>query len=255
MADVRVLIIRAAGINCDEEMLHCWNLVGARPRAVHINRLAEHARVIREFQVVVIPGGFSYGDDVGAGVILAQRLSLELVDELRAHVERGGGVLGVCNGFQALVKAGLLPGEPWTGTVTVTHNDSGRFEARWVRLQVAADRCPFLAPGSTLRLPVEHGEGKVATTDAAVTADLFRAGCVALRYVDEEGRFDRYPANPNGSDSGIAGLCDVTGRVFGLMPHPDRCFDPQHRPDWTPSTLSDEPDGLTIFRNAMRCWR
>lgn len=255
MADVRVLVIRAAGINCDEEMVHCWNLVGAKPHTVHINRLAENVALLRECQIVVIPGGFSYGDDVGAGVILAQRLSLALIDALHAHVERGGGIFGVCNGFQALVKAGLLPGGPFAGQVTVTHNDSGRFEARWVRLQVVSDRCPFLTPGAVLRLPVEHGEGKVVTANDTVTEALARAGCVALRYVDADGRHDRYPANPNGSVDGIAGLCDQTGRIFGLMPHPDRHFDPQHRPDWSTTTLTGPPDGLTLFQNAVHFWQ
>ncbi len=255
MANVRVLVLRAAGINCDEEIAHCWRSVGAKPEVLHINRIAENPRQIRDFQIVTIPGGFSYGDDIGAGVILAQRLSLDLIDELREVVHRGGGILGVCNGFQVLVKAGLLPGGRFTNQVTVTYNDSGQFEARWVKLEVCTDRCPFLTPKSTLRLPVEHGEGKVVTTSDTVAQELSQSGYVAVRYVDEEGRHDRYPANPNGSVGGIAGLCDETGRIFGLMPHPDRHFSHQHRPDGRECSVEGTPDGLSVFMNAVRHWQ
>lgn len=254
MAEVRVLVLRAAGINCDEEIMHCWRLAGARPDLLHINQLVQQPQRIRDFQIVTIPGGFSYGDDVGAGVILAQQIMLDLVGAFREHVDRGGGLLGVCNGFQVLVKAGMLPGGPLKNKVTVTGNDVAKFEARWVRLEVCTTRCPFLTPGATLELPIEHAEGKVVTASDSVLREMEKHGQITLRYMDEAGRHDRYPANPSGSVGGIAGLCDETGRVFGLMPHPDRFFDRTHHPQWTSRTADKTPDGLTVFLNAVRHW-
>jgi len=250
-----VLVVRAAGINCDEEVMHCWRLAGAKPVLMHINRLAEKPSALDDVQIVTIPGGFSYGDDIAAGQILAQRILLGLEEPFRKLVDRGGGLLGICNGFQVLVKTGFLPGgDAGRDQVTVTYNDSARFEARWVRLEVCTDHCPFLTPGTHIELPVEHAEGKVVTASDAVTKKLIEARQVAVRYVDDEGRYGVYPANPNGSTAGIAGLCDPTGRIFGLMPHPDRHFDHTHHPQWARRKPESPPDGLTVFQNAVRHW-
>lgn len=255
MSDMRILVLRAAGINCEEEIMHCWRLAGAVPTLVHINELAVHPELLNETDIVTIPGGFSFGDDIAAGTILGQRIMSDLAGNLREFVERGGGILGVCNGFQTLVKAGLLPGGPRSRSqLTVTFNDSARFEARWVRLEVCTDRCPFLTPGATLELPVEHAEGRVVTESAELAQELLRDGFVALKYVDASGQSDVYPANPNGSVLGIAGLCDSTGRIFGLMPHPDRHFDHCQHPLWTRREPMGSPDGLTVFENAVRYW-
>jgi phosphoribosylformylglycinamidine synthase I len=255
MAGVRVLVIRAAGINCDEEIMHCWRLAGATPDLLHVNAMAADPRVLEGYAIVTIPGGFSYGDDITAGVILARRLQDDVPDVFRAFVDRGGGVLGVCNGFQVLVKMGLLPGgEFGRDQVTVTFNDSARFEARWVRMDVCTSRCPFLEKGNHLEMPVEHAEGKVVTATDAVTERLIQSDRVALQYIDADGQHDTYPANPNGSTAGIAGLCDATGRIFGLMPHPDRHFDHTQHPQWTRRKPSGPPDGLTVFQNAVRYW-
>lgn len=255
-ADVRVLVLRAAGINCDEEVMHAWRLAGASPTLVHVNALIENQAMLDRFAIVTIPGGFSYGDDIAAGAILAQRLALNLAEPIRRFVDGGGGILGICNGFQVLVKMGLLPGGD--GGVTVTFNDSARFEARWVRLEVCSDRCPFLSAGDAsrrfLEMPVEHAEGRVVTESEALANELLKRGHVAVRYVDADGRTDRYPENPNGSTGGIAGLCDPTGRVFGLMPHPDRHFDHMQHPQWTRREAAGSADGLTIFQNAVRHW-
>ena len=298
MDQVRVLVLRAAGINCDEEVMHAWRLAGAEPSLVHVNRLVEKPSMLDAHSIVTIPGGFSYGDDIAAGTILAQRVTLGLSEALRSFVDRGGGLLGICNGFQVLVKAGLLPGADFgPAQVTVTYNDSARFEARWVRLEVCTDHCPFLTKGGLggvlLEMPVEHAEGKVLTASDAVTRELAQRGRIAVRYVDETGRTDRYPANPNGSVAGIAGLCDETGRIFGLMPHPDRHLDHTQHPLWTsrknvewrmkndefrlansegvqdpelparyspfaiphsPFDIQNPPDGLTVFQNAVNHW-
>ena len=272
MPDVQVLVLRAAGINCDEEVMHCWRLAGANPVLVHVSRLVEGPSILEDVQIVTIPGGFSYGDDIAAGQILAQRILHDLADPLRKLVDRGGGLLGICNGFQVLVKTGLLPGgDAGRGQVTVTYNDSARFEARWVNLQVCTQHCPFLTPvpmdvsraegvlGGTARksyleMPVEHAEGKVVTSADTVTRRLEEHGLIALRYVDADGRHETYPANPNGSEAGIAGLCDPTGRILGLMPHPDRHFDHTHHPQWTRRKRQEIPDGLSVFRNAVTHW-
>ncbi|MFQ5415087.1 MAG: phosphoribosylformylglycinamidine synthase I [Phycisphaerae bacterium] len=274
MDSVRVLVLRAAGINCDEETMHAWRLAGAAPQLVHINRVVDTPSMIDDVDIVTIPGGFSYGDDIAAGVILAQRLMDGLAERLRGLVDRGGGVLGICNGFQVLVKAGLLPGGPESRQlVTVTYNDSARFEARWVRLKVVTDRCPFLtavgprrsadrephanngADATYLELPVEHAEGKVVTADDTALRYLRDNDHIAVCYVDGEDGPARYPANPNGSVAGIAGLCDETGRIFGLMPHPDRHFDHTQHPLWTRRRPTGSPDGLTVFQNAVVHWR
>lgn len=255
MAGPNVLVLRAAGINCDEEVMHCWRLAGAKPQLIHLNCLAQAPSMLDEFQIVTIPGGFSYGDDIAAGTIFAQRLMADLIDPLRNLVERGGGILGICNGLQVLVKAGLLPaGHVGSHQVTVTHNHSARFEARWVRLRVCTDRCPFLSSSREMELPVEHAEGRIVVANDAVVAALDAAGQVAVRYVDEDGSSDSYPANPNGSAGGVAGLCDPTGRVLGLMPHPDRFFDHSHHPSWTSRARTGAPDGIRLFNDAVDYW-
>lgn len=256
-----MLVLRAAGINCEEETMHCWRLAGAHPTLMHISELVENPGVLRDYNILTIPGGFSYGDDLGAGTILGQRILQTVAGPLREFVDHGGGILGICNGFQVLVKMGLLPGgEFGRDQVTVTYNDSAHFEARWVRLEVATDKCPFLRSTEGdrrkvfLELPVEHAEGKVVTASDDVARRLLDAGQVALRYVDERGGHQQYPANPNGSVLGIAGLCDPTGRIFGLMPHPDRHFDHTHHPTWTRGAHCGLADGLAIFKNAVDHW-
>ncbi len=252
---VNVLVLRASGINSDEEVVHAWKLVGASPKLVHVNDLASRPEMLDDTLIITIPGGFSYGDDVGAGQILAQRLLLSVAEPMRAFVARGGGILGICNGFQVLVKMGLLPGGTAGGDqVTVTYNDSARFEARWVKLEVCTDRCPFLSLGTLLEMPVEHAEGRVVTASDEIAKKLLSEGRVAVRYIDDDGGHDSYPANPNGSTLGIAGLCDDTGRVFGLMPHPDRHIAHTNHPLWTRRTNEGSPDGITVFENAVRFW-
>ena len=255
MAKLPVLVLRAAGINCDEEVMHGWSLAGAAPTLMHINELVRDPSKLKDYQIVTFPGGFSYGDDIAAGVILAQRIALDLAEPMQELVQRGGGLLGICNGFQVLVKAGLLPGGGWPERcLTVTYNDSAKFEARWVKLRVATDRCVFLEPGSTIELPIEHAEGRVVVKDDTTRAKLLAEGNVAVRYVDDQGRYDVYPANPNASEDGIAGLCDDTGRVLGLMPHPDRFLDATNHPLWTRRGTDLPVDGLAMFQRAVARW-
>lgn len=252
----RVIVLRAPGTNCDEETAIAWERAGATAEVWHIGRLLEAPHAIDAFQILTIPGGFSYGDDLGAGRILATRLATVLDESLRRFHDRGGLVLGICNGFQVLVRSGLLPGTAGTGGVrveaTLTNNESGHYESRWIRLLPTPGRSPFITSSEPIELPVGHGEGMFVTRDSSHLAALHAAGQVVLQYADLDGRpTQEYPANPNGSLGSVAGVCDPTGRIFGLMPHPDRHFDPLQHPRWTRRGLADEGDGLRIFRNAV----
>ncbi len=247
MPQPRALVLRAPGTNCDEETAAAWGLAGAAVDTRRLGEVLDRPALLDGYEVLTFPGGFSYGDDLGAGRIFASRLGTVLDDGLRRFVDRGGLLLGICNGFQILVKAGLLPGPG--SPASVTHNESGRFESRWVRLLPTAGVTPFLVDDEPIELPVAHGEGNYVATDPT-------AGRVALRYVDAAGTpTESYPANPNGSAGGVAGVCDATGRVFGLMPHPERHVDPLHYPRWTRQGRKAEGDGLRIFRNAVAACR
>lgn len=251
MAVVRALVLRAAGINCDEETAFAWMTAGARAEQLHVNRLLDDPRRLGTYQVLTIPGGFSYGDDIASGKILANQLAHHLGDAIRSFVDRGGLVLGICNGFQVLVRLGLLPGADCGVPVTLTLNDSGRYEDRWVRVRAEAAHSPFLANGESYEFPVAHAEGKVVVDGGAAALSRLTSGRrIALRYVASDGGEPRYPENPNGSAGNIAGLADATGRVLGLMPHPERNILSTHRPGWTgdPSTKND---GRRFFRRAM----
>lgn len=251
MAIARALILRAPGTNSDEETALAWQRAGAQTEILHVGRLLERASLLDGYQILTIPGGFSYGDDLGAGVVFAARLNQALGDALLKFRDRGGLILGICNGFQVLVRAGLLPGNAKLGKATLTNNNTGRYESRWSRLAPTPGHSPFLTDADPIDLPVAHGEGKFLT-DPATLAQLQDAGQVVLTYVDETGRpTENFPANPNGSVGAVAGLCDPTGRIFGLMPHPERNIDPLHHPRWTRRGAGLEGDGLRIFRNAV----
>jgi phosphoribosylformylglycinamidine synthase len=253
MASTRVLILRAPGANCDGETQHAFELAGALPERLHINRLREKPSVLQRYAVLVIPGGFTYGDDVAAGKILGNQLAHFLGDELRRFRDRERLILGICNGFQVLLKAGLLiPPDEEGPVATLANNACGRFEDRWIYLQPDAGKCPFLQGLSRLHLPIAHGEGRFLCRSTWELDGLCEAGQLVLRYVDASGQPGGYPVNPNGSTGDVAGLCDLTGRVFGLMPHPERHVLPTQHPRWTRLGLAREGDGLAIFRNAVR---
>jgi len=260
MTPPRILILRAAGINCDEEMAYAWQQAGARPDRVHINRLIEQPGRLSDYAAVVFPGGFSYGDDIAAGTILANQVRHHLADGIRRLVEDGRLALGVCNGFQVLVKSGLLGdadgnGRVGAAEVTIAGNDNGRFEDRWVRLRATTDRCVWLEPDEILEMPVAHGEGKVVGAAPETITELDHRGCLAVKYVGPDGRPGAgFPANPNGSQRDAAGLCDATGRIFGLMPHPERFVAPTQHPLHT--RRPDAPaDGARLFRRAVDYFR
>jgi phosphoribosylformylglycinamidine synthase len=257
MAEVRVLILRAPGANCDGEAQYAYELAGAVAERVHIQRLRENPALLQQYQILTIPGGFTYGDDVAAGKILANQLQSFLAGELQRFLADGKLILGICNGFQALLKAGLLLPPDADGVVpaTLAHNRCGKFEDRWIRLHATPNRCPFLRGYETLAAPVAHGEGRFVCRDSATLQRLEAAGQVVLRYIGEEGRPGPYPINPNGSQADIAGICDRTGQVLGLMPHPERHVLPTHHPQWTRQGLAVEGEGLRLFRNAVEHFR
>ena len=259
MEQVRAIVVRAAGINCDVETEHALELAGARAERVHVNRIIEAPDMLTGFQILVLPGGFSYGDDVAAGKILANQMVHHLADAMRKFIEDGKLVMGICNGFQVLVKARILPGFPdevgrgaAPQRVSITNNDSGKYEDRWVYLEPVSQRCVFIEPGRRIYLPVAHGEGKVVAQYRAVVEQLEAEGHVAFRYVDRQGRQGPFPINPNGSLNSIAGLTDATGRVLGLMPHPERFVHRTQHPHWTRLANRDGADGMTLFNNAVK---
>jgi phosphoribosylformylglycinamidine synthase len=262
MSRPRVLILRAPGTNCDEETAHAFELAGGSAERWHVNRVLEIPRRLADFQIVCVPGGFSYGDDIAAGRIFGSLLQHHLSDALHSFREAGKLILGICNGFQVLLKTNLLlPADSAGPTATLAFNDSGRFEARWVRLAVEAGKCVFLQDISQIELPVAHAEGKFVARDTEAFGRLETEGQFVLRYQSFSERLSiasaaSYPDNPNGSMGDVAGVCDGTGRVFGLMPHPERFVDPTHHPRWTREPQKRiSGDGLRVFQNAVSYFR
>lgn len=261
MPAVRVLILRAPGANCDVETAYAFSRVGADADRVHVNRLRDDPKLLRRYQVLCLPGGFAYGDDVAAGKILAVNLRSFLSDEISRFRDDGKLILGICNGFQVLLKAGILPAgtahwpPPAFPTATLTWNNNGKYTALWVHLRRASPHSVFLRGIESLELPVAHAEGRIVPRDASVLDDWHRQGQIALRYTyaDRDGGEEicPYPVNPNGSAANIAGLCDPTGRVLGLMPHPERFIHATQHPQWTRRKLRGDGAGLQVFRNAV----
>jgi phosphoribosylformylglycinamidine synthase len=258
---VRALVLRTAGTNCDQETLLALSLAGAAPSLLHLNALAREPQRLDEVELLVFPGGFSYGDYVAAGRLYAYELRARLAPALGAYVARGGLALGICNGFQILVETGLfeqgIAAPRAARRIALDANASGRFECRWVELQSQRSACAWLEPGERWPAPVAHAEGRFSVRDAQTLAELRARGQIALTYAaSEPGRAPDYPANPNGSVEAIAGICDPTGRVLGLMPHPERNLHVHNHPRWTRAEQRagrHEGEGLTFFRRLVQC--
>jgi phosphoribosylformylglycinamidine synthase I len=261
----RALILRTAGTNCDAETAYAFDLAGAVPEPLHINRLLQNPALLDRYQILAFPGGFSYGDDIAAGRILANQIGHHLGDACRAFIDSGRPIIGICNGFQVLVKTELLPGSPAGSdrvgqTCTLTHNDCGRFIDRWVHLGVRPSKCVWTqelqsAGRGVIELPIAHGEGKFVPGGDTIRHGLRENAQVVLTYARSDGSPARgqSPDNPNGSVDDIAGVCDPTGLVFGLMPHPERFVDPTQHPAWTRmNPLPAEGQGVAIFRSAVK---
>jgi phosphoribosylformylglycinamidine synthase I len=251
----RALVLRAPGINCDRETAHACRVAGFETDLLHINSLIKHPESLLDYQLLVIPGGFSYGDDLGAGTLLAKNLTVHLGSQLRRFIDEKRLILGICNGFQVLVRAGLLPGHvnktPYEAIeATLTVNASAQFECRWVSLNVEISMCLFTQMiKRPIELPVAHGEGQFVLAQPAQLAELRKKGQIPLTYATSAEM--SYPDNPNGSIGDIAGLCNEQGNVLGLMPHPERYVTflqhPQHK-----GTTNGEGDGLLLFKNAYQ---
>lgn len=268
---VRAIILTGYGLNCDYETDFAFKKAGAESHLVHINELIGaggpgSTTVLSDYHILVLGGGFSWADDHGAGVLLAAKLKYNLGEEIERFIQDGKLVLGICNGFQALVNFGLLPG--FEGNyqerrVALTYNDSGNFIDTWIKLKINDDSpCVFTRGLDSLDLPVRHGEGKFYAPEDEIQR-LIKGNQIAAFYADEKGRpaRGRWPQNPNGSLHDIAGICDPTGRIFGLMPHPEAFNHFTNHPDWTwkkdqalrrgEEIDSEDGDGLLIIKNAV----
>lgn len=243
-AGPRALVVRAPGTNCDRETALALEAAGAEVEAVHIERLLAGRPRLADFGLVVLPGGFSFGDHLGAGTLWAHRL--EAIGEALGHfVEDGRPVLGICNGFQALLRLGLLTGG------ALGPNASGRFECRWIWMRrPPTATSPLLNGIDRIAMPVAHGEGRFVARDAASLAALEASGQIALVYCDANGLAGGYPDNPNGSTGDVAALTNAAGNVLGLMPHPERNVSCGQAP-----AGRDDGAGLVIFANAVRMAR
>ncbi len=263
---VKVIVTTGYGTNCEVEMAHACTMAGAEQvDIVHVSDLLDGSVSLLDYHFLNLPGGFLDGDNLGAAQAGAHRLRYarikgtgqSLLEQIQKFVERGGLILGVCNGFQLMVKTGLLPrleGSSEERTVSLTYNDSGRFEDRWVTCRANPDSpCVFTKGIDIIELPVRHGEGKFVTKDKTVSNALSENNLVCIRYVSPETGMptQQYPYNPNGSEMAVAGVCDPTGRLMGLMPHPEAFSHGTNHPRWTRENLPEEGAGIRFFRNAV----
>ncbi|MFT5301793.1 MAG: phosphoribosylformylglycinamidine synthase I [Mariniblastus sp.] len=256
MSKPKVLILRAPGTNCDQETAYAFELAGGVCGFAHINQLIESPQLVNDYQILCLPGGFSYGDDIAAGRILASLMQSKLSDVLAKFHADGKLILGVCNGFQILIKSGfLLPPDDLGLPATLTWNDSGRFIDCWVNLKTNNEKCVFLKDVEQMYLPIAHAEGKFVPRNEAVLESLQSKNQLALTYCAPNGDGNAADFNPNGSTAHVAGLCDETGRIFGLMPHPERHIDPTHHPRWTREGVKEQGDGLAVFTNAIEFFK
>ena len=265
MATPRALILTGYGINCDEETRYAFELAGARADIVHINEIIENKRMLDEYQVFSFPGGFSYGDDTGSGRALANRIKNNLLQEFQEFIERDTLMLGICNGFQVMANLGIVPAtsKP-VGDIEVSleHNRTFRFQCRWVDLEVEEDSpCVFTRGIKRLHIPVAHAEGNLFAAESTIKA-LEDNRQVVMRYINADGSpaNGEFPHNPNGSIHDMAAITNSTGRIMGMMPHPERHIFFRQRDDWTyqkeearrnNTDIPEEGEGIAIFRNAV----
>lgn len=264
---VRSLVITGFGINCEIEMAAAYSFAGAETKIVHLNQIFNEKVSIHDYDIINFPGGFSYGDDLGSGKVLSNKIKFKKMksgtfffDEIMRFLNDGKYIFGVCNGFQLLVKTGLLPNinGNFEQEVTLTFNDSGHFENRWCHC-VRADKnvTPFLIDIDRIDLPIRHGEGKLIVRNEEIGSLIIENSLNCLSYCDNNGNpTDEYPLNPNGSQFACAGLTNKTGQIFGMMPHPEAFIAIYNHPNWprfiTDSNTTDEMGaGLTLFKNIV----
>ena len=260
----RVLIPSGQGLNCERETAHGYRLLGAEVDIIHINDIMERPNLLQDYQIITFIGGFSDGDHIASGKIHANRLRYRLQEPTERFIEDGKLIIGVCNGFQAVVKAGILPrinNESRIDQMTLSYNNSGIFEDRWIYMAAnPKSKCIWTKGIDKIYLPVRHGEGKVRFASDEVLKKLQNSRQVALSYFNPEtgntAQEKDYPSNPNGSEHGVAGICDPTGRIFGMMPHWEGYMSPYNHPSWTrqkaEGKLPKEGQGLKIAMNGIR---
>ena len=258
-SEIKMLVITGFGLNCEKETAAAGKLAGMNAEQIHLNELLAGERKLDEFQMLAFIGGFSFGDHLGSGTVFANRVKFNLRDQLQKFVDDGKLVIGICNGFQTLTRLGMVPalnGDYFTQTSALAHNDSGVFRDDWCVLKAnPASPCVFTRNIDTVRLPLRHGEGKFVAAPE-VLAEIEKRNLVAVRYANADGSLaTEFPANPNGSLNSIAGICDTTGRIFGLMPHPEAFLSPFNDPQWTARKAKGEKlpefgEGLQFFLNA-----
>ncbi len=249
----RVAVLKAPGINCDIETSHAFSLAGAKPETVLLEDLKSGEKTLSDYQIIALSGGFSYGDDLGSGTVMSLELDSYLGNQVQRFKEKGL-MIGICNGFQVLVRSGLLPmGTLSERSATLDRNDSGKFLSRRVRLSVTDSKCVFLngEDGKSVEFQVAHGEGKMVMAQD-VLKQMEENSQVVFRYVDSKNRLTQeYPFNPNGSPHAIAGVCDPTGRILGLMPHPERSIIKSQYPNWRRLSVDFQPEGLKVFERMV----
>jgi phosphoribosylformylglycinamidine synthase I len=250
---VNTCVITGFGINADQELREAFVMAGASVQLTHITDLIAQPEILKQYHILAFPGGFSYGDHLGSGKVFGTLFKKHLKTHLENFISCGGLVIGICNGFQVLVKMGILPNMDgdWKQEASLIHNDSGKFEDRWVLLKVnPSSPCIWTKGLSELEFPVRHGEGKFIINDKHKRESLLKNNLISLTYASPEGSEPQYPANPNGSVLNIAGISDLSGRIFGLMPHPEAFLIPQNHPRWTREKIK-ESDGLLLFKNGV----
>lgn len=237
----KVCILKSDGTNCDVELAYAFDKFSAKCELVHVNQLRDKSKKIKDFQILALPGGFSYGDDIASGKVLAIELVSFLKEELQNFVDKKGIVVGICNGFQTLIRTGLLPfnhlGEM---DATLAQNSSGHFECRWVKIKIEESKAVFLKPyvGQIIDIAINHGEGRFFAPETTIRK-IEEQNLIFCRYTDEKGQqSQKYPVNPNGAIHAIAGVCDPTGRILGLMPHPEKIIEPTQHPNWRRNNIS-----------------
>lgn len=268
---VEVCIITGFGINADRELLTAFEAAGSHASRIHISDIIEDPHIVESYDILAFPGGFSFGDHLGSGKVFANLCRVNLKSQIESFIDRGKLIIGICNGFQVLVKMGILPNLSgnWTKEVSLVRNESGKFEDRWVNISFnPSSRCVWTEGLTGMELPVRHGEGRFVVKSESVLTLLKRERLIALRYatrVIPEGTAEKqmsmhdnkalkYPDNPNGSIDNIAGICDRTGRVFGLMPHPEAFLIPENHPRWPRYRIngkSIDSSGLSILKKGV----
>jgi len=247
---LKALVLTGYGINCERESQYAIEKSGGKASIEHLNTLMDNPQMLHDYNMLMVPGGFSFGDDIGSGKVFANKMRFRLREPLDNFVKAGKLVLGICNGFQVLVKMGLLPNPDFNQTVSLVGNDSGHFEDRWIILKAnKSSPCVFTKGIEFMLLPVRHGEGKFVASDP-VLESLKQKNQIVFQYVDDDMKMAGYPWNPNGSEGNIAGICDSTGRIFGMMPHPEAFNIPENCPYWVRGSVK-EAMGLKVFRNAV----